>query len=172
MLIDVCRARRLNPVPFLLALACAANVGSAATLIGNPQNMLIGATLELSFARYLREAVPPVALGLMATWALIVWQARGGWTTAASQAPDSAENLRTDDEPPFDEPPDDAPPGSSPESSPESPALLASLLPPQPQSESPTINAELARTEPIRNDLFAIVEAPERSVGATRTKLW
>jgi Na+/H+ antiporter NhaD/arsenite permease-like protein len=102
VLIDVCRARRLNPVPFLLALACAANVGSAATLIGNPQNMLIGATLELSFARYLREAVPPVALGLMATWALIVWQARGGWTTAASQAPDSAENLRTDDEPPFD----------------------------------------------------------------------
>src|SRR5207245_10731909 len=42
VLIEACLARRLDPVPYLLALACAANVGSAATLIGNPQNMLIG----------------------------------------------------------------------------------------------------------------------------------
>ena len=49
VLIDACRRRRLQPIPYLLALACAANVGSAATLIGNPQNMLIGATLGLSF---------------------------------------------------------------------------------------------------------------------------
>ena len=40
VLADLCIARRLDPVPFLLGLACAANVGSAATLIGNPQNML------------------------------------------------------------------------------------------------------------------------------------
>ena len=36
MLIEVCSRRRLAPVPFLLALACASNIGSAATLIGNP----------------------------------------------------------------------------------------------------------------------------------------
>jgi hypothetical protein len=39
-------APRLDPVPFLLALACASNIGSAATLIGNPQNMLIGEVLK------------------------------------------------------------------------------------------------------------------------------
>jgi len=39
VLADACRRRRLDPVPYLLGLACAANVGSAATLIGNPQNM-------------------------------------------------------------------------------------------------------------------------------------
>ena len=39
---QLCLQWRLNPVPFLLGLACAANIGSAATLIGNPQNMLIG----------------------------------------------------------------------------------------------------------------------------------
>ena len=77
VLIDACRARRLDPVPFLLALACAANIGSAATLIGNPQNMLIGQTLQLSFAGYLREAALPVAAGLIATWALIVARTRG-----------------------------------------------------------------------------------------------
>ncbi len=82
VLIDVCRARRLDPVPFLLALACAANVGSAATLIGNPQNMLIGATLALSFAGYMRDAALPVALGLVVTWALIAWQTHGRWEQA------------------------------------------------------------------------------------------
>ena len=35
VLIDACRGRRLAPQPFLLALACAANIGSAATLIAN-----------------------------------------------------------------------------------------------------------------------------------------
>jgi len=79
VLINACESRRLNPVPYLLALACAANIGSAATLIGNPQNMLIGQTLQLSFARYSAEAVLPVVLGLIATWGLIVWQTRGHW---------------------------------------------------------------------------------------------
>ena len=46
-------------MPFLLGLACAANVGSAATLIGNPQNMLIGQALHLSFAGYLPTPLVP-----------------------------------------------------------------------------------------------------------------
>ncbi len=72
VLIDACRGRRLAPQPYLLALACSANIGSAATLIGNPQNMLIGETLRLSFSGYLREAALPVGLGLLATWALLL----------------------------------------------------------------------------------------------------
>ena len=57
VLADLCIARRLDPVPFLLGLACAANVGSAATLVGNPQNMLIGDALQLSFPGYLAQAL-------------------------------------------------------------------------------------------------------------------
>lgn len=89
VLVEVCLARRLKPVPFLLALASAANVGSAATLIGNPQNMLIGETLGLSFTGYMREAGAPVALGLVATWALIGWQMRGRWEAAAGNRADA-----------------------------------------------------------------------------------
>jgi Na+/H+ antiporter NhaD/arsenite permease-like protein len=77
VLIDACRSRRLSPLPFLLALACSANIGSAATLIGNPQNMLIGATLHLSFSGYLRQAALPVGLSLIVTWALICLLTRG-----------------------------------------------------------------------------------------------
>ncbi|HEX8961448.1 MAG TPA: anion transporter [Rhodocyclaceae bacterium] len=80
VLIRACEERRLDPIPFLLALACAANIGSAATLIGNPQNMLIGQTLRMSFAGYFLKAIVPVTLGLGALWALIAWQTRGRWT--------------------------------------------------------------------------------------------
>lgn len=79
VLIEACLRRRLDPVPFLLALACAANIGSAATLIGNPQNMLIGGALNLSFAGYLRDAALPVAAGLGITWLVIAGLWRGRW---------------------------------------------------------------------------------------------
>lgn len=79
VLADACLRRGLDPVPFLLALACAANVGSAATLIGNPQNMLIGEVLKLSFSGYFLEALIPVVIGLGLVWAVIAWQMRGRW---------------------------------------------------------------------------------------------
>jgi Na+/H+ antiporter NhaD/arsenite permease-like protein len=87
VLADVCLARRLDPVPYLLGLACAANVGSAATLIGNPQNMLVGQVLGLSFEGYLLEAALPVVLGLAATWGIIAWQTRGRWLTVLEDPP-------------------------------------------------------------------------------------
>jgi Na+/H+ antiporter NhaD/arsenite permease-like protein len=101
VLVDACRRRGLDPIPYLLALACAANVGSAATLIGNPQNMLIGATLRLSFGGYAREAAGPVLLGLLATWGMIAWQARGRWTTPPDTA-DAVPARRDEDRGAFD----------------------------------------------------------------------
>ena len=83
VLADACLKRRLDPVPYLLGLACAANVGSALTLIGNPQNMLIGESLRLSFGGYLREAAVPVLLGLAVTWGVIVIQVGGRWECPA-----------------------------------------------------------------------------------------
>ena len=98
VLIDGCRRRGLDPVPYLLGLACAANVGSAATLIGNPQNMLIGQVLQLRFADYLAVAIAPVLLGLAATWGLIAWQAKRQWhAVAPASAPE-----RREDEPTLD----------------------------------------------------------------------
>jgi Na+/H+ antiporter NhaD/arsenite permease-like protein len=87
VLADACVRRRLDPVPYLIALACAANIGSAATLIGNPQNMLIGQVLGLPFGGYLLEAIVPVLAGLAAAWGLIAWQARGHWASATLDTP-------------------------------------------------------------------------------------
>ena len=87
VLVECCVRRRLDPKPFLLGLACASNIGSAATLIGNPQNMLIGQVLQLSFVGYLRVAAVPSILGLVATWLAIVWLTRGRWNRETSIPP-------------------------------------------------------------------------------------
>ncbi|MBK6293833.1 MAG: anion transporter [Rhodoferax sp.] len=72
----LCLRRGLDPVPFLVGLACAANIGSAATLIGNPQNMLIGSVLRLQFAAYFLQALVPVLLSLVLLWAWLVFGPR------------------------------------------------------------------------------------------------
>ena len=102
VLIDVCLARRLNPIPFLLALACSANIGSALTLIGNPQNMLTGEKLQMSFAGYLLEAAVPVALGLVVVWAVIAWGNRGAWQLALEEPATSAVPPHPEPAPPVD----------------------------------------------------------------------
>jgi Na+/H+ antiporter NhaD/arsenite permease-like protein len=98
VLAAACSRRGLDPVPYLLALACAANVGSAATLIGNPQNMLIGSALHVSFAGYMATAAVPVLLGLLATWVVIAAHARGKWS-AAGAAPSPYAQDRRDEGP-------------------------------------------------------------------------
>jgi Na+/H+ antiporter NhaD/arsenite permease-like protein len=80
----LCLRRGLNPIPFLIGLACAANIGSAATLIGNPQNMLIGSVLQLPFGDYLRSALLPVSISLALLWA---WLAFGPGARAGTPEP-------------------------------------------------------------------------------------
>jgi Na+/H+ antiporter NhaD/arsenite permease-like protein len=74
VLADACLRRGIDPVPYLLGLACAANIGSAATLIGNPQYMLIGQVLDLPFAAYALEALVPVLVSLALAWAIIAFR--------------------------------------------------------------------------------------------------
>jgi Na+/H+ antiporter NhaD/arsenite permease-like protein len=64
--------RRINPVPFLIALAIASNIGAAATLIGNPQNMMIGQIAHLNFGEYLLWSIVPVISAMGAAYG-IVW---------------------------------------------------------------------------------------------------
>jgi Na+/H+ antiporter NhaD/arsenite permease-like protein len=87
VLIQVCAQRRVPPLPYLLGLACACNIGSAATLIGNPQNMLIGAVLQLPFARYSALAIVPVLLSLLGLWAGLAWHlSRSASATVSASA--------------------------------------------------------------------------------------
>jgi len=72
-------ARRLNPIPHLIGLAAAANIGSAATVIGNPQNILIGQVGQLDFWRFLAICGPPSLISLAVVHGVICWQWRSRW---------------------------------------------------------------------------------------------
>lgn len=68
-------ARRLgyHPVPHLLAVATASNIGSVATIIGNPQNMIIGIESGVTFGRFSARLTPIALLGLAIDFILIAW---------------------------------------------------------------------------------------------------
>jgi len=71
IVISLCLRAKLPPVPYLLAVALASNIGSAATLIGNPQNILIGSLSQLPFAWYSLLALPLAFLGLVLTYGFL-----------------------------------------------------------------------------------------------------
>lgn len=88
------RARGVNPVPYLVALAASANAGSAATLIGNPQNILIGQMTGLGFWRYAAIAAPISVTALAIVHAVIAWTWRRDFAAAhAHAAPDEKHAL-------------------------------------------------------------------------------
>jgi Na+/H+ antiporter NhaD/arsenite permease-like protein len=59
------------PLPYLLAIACASNIGSALTPIGNPQNILIAQSFGLPFLPFLMACAVPVALALAVLYFLV-----------------------------------------------------------------------------------------------------
>ena len=75
-------ARGMDPRPFLMALAGAANAGSAATVIGNPQNILIGQAGGLDFWKFAAVCAPPaiVALAVVFVVVKVVWRRTLGET--------------------------------------------------------------------------------------------
>ncbi len=67
----------IAPIPFLLGLAVSSNIGSAATIIGNPQNMLLGQMGNLRFDRFLFFCLLPSLLSLVASYFIIYFVYRG-----------------------------------------------------------------------------------------------
>jgi len=67
LVLDLAIQTKRNPVPYLLAIAMASNVGSTATVTGNPQNMIIGAVSHVSYGRFAATLSPIAAIGLILT---------------------------------------------------------------------------------------------------------
>jgi Na+/H+ antiporter NhaD/arsenite permease-like protein len=80
-------ARGLDSRPYVLALAAAANAGSAATLIGNPQNLLIGQAGELGFWAFVAVCGVPALVSLGLVHVAVAWVWRGRWQAGSSPAP-------------------------------------------------------------------------------------
>src|SRR5262245_34146704 len=70
--IEIVTALKRNPIPYLIGLVTAANIGSVATIIGNPQNMLIGISSQMPFPVFSGYLLPVALLGLALAWFIIV----------------------------------------------------------------------------------------------------
>jgi len=71
LVLDIVTRLRRNPIPYLLAIAMASNIGSAATITGNPQNMMIGTFSQIPYRTFAAAIAPISAVGLMITVALV-----------------------------------------------------------------------------------------------------
>ena len=72
-IVKVTRRLALEPLPYLLALATASNIGSVATITGNPQNMLIGSVSQIGYVDFFVHLGPVALAGLLIDWALLHW---------------------------------------------------------------------------------------------------
>ncbi|HZW02936.1 MAG TPA: anion transporter [Anaerolineaceae bacterium] len=71
-LIQLTDSLKRNPLPYLVALATAANIGSTATLTGNPQNMIIGVASGISYLDFLLALAPIALLSMGVIWLVLV----------------------------------------------------------------------------------------------------
>jgi Na+/H+ antiporter NhaD/arsenite permease-like protein len=71
MVLELALALRRNPLPYLVALVTAANVGSVAAITGNPQNMLVGMSSGISFLSFTLALAPVAIAGLAVIWLVV-----------------------------------------------------------------------------------------------------
>jgi Na+/H+ antiporter NhaD/arsenite permease-like protein len=71
LIVEVARSLRRDPIPYLLAVAMASNVGSTATITGNPQNMIIGALSRIPYTTFAATLAPVAAAGLLCVIVLL-----------------------------------------------------------------------------------------------------
>jgi Na+/H+ antiporter NhaD/arsenite permease-like protein len=81
VIITICRASRLNPVPYLMAEILSANIGSAMTITGNPQNMLIGMNSGIDYAVFFYKLIPISMLGMGMIVYVVRWFYRSHFKT-------------------------------------------------------------------------------------------
>lgn len=81
LVLEISRRLGRNPVPYLLAVAMAANIGSEATITGNPQNMMIGSFSGIGYRAFAAALTPVAAAGLVALIALLAFVYRREFRT-------------------------------------------------------------------------------------------
>lgn len=71
LVVQLCEETKLDLTPFLIALATSSNIGSVMTLVGNPQNMLVGIYSGWSYGGFFLRLLPVSLLGLWLNFVLI-----------------------------------------------------------------------------------------------------
>lgn len=72
LVLEVVESLRRNPIPYLVGLVAAANLGSVAAITGNPQNMIIGVASGIRFTAFSKALGPVALVGLFLAWMVLV----------------------------------------------------------------------------------------------------
>jgi Na+/H+ antiporter NhaD/arsenite permease-like protein len=83
LVLELTLALGRRPVPYLLAVAMASNIGSTATITGNPQNIMIGSFSHIPYTKFTLALAPIALVGLIITVALITLFHRAEFAGAA-----------------------------------------------------------------------------------------
>src|SRR5437016_7671919 len=86
LVLHLCERLRRPPIPYLVGLATASNVGSVATITGNPENIIIGSLSGISYLRFAARLAPVALIGLALNFAVIALIYRGA-LRAQAQTP-------------------------------------------------------------------------------------
>lgn len=71
LILHLCQRLRLRPIPYLVGLATASNIGSVATITGNPQNIIIGSLSRISYLRFSARLAPVALIGLVLNFLVV-----------------------------------------------------------------------------------------------------
>lgn len=95
LMLHVCRRMQRPPVPYLIALATASNVGSVATIAGNPQNMIVGSLSGISYLDFAARLTPIAVIGLVLNFFVValVYRRQLSCSSVAPQ-PDAGRPVR------------------------------------------------------------------------------
>ncbi len=84
--VELTRRLKRDPIPYLIGLAAATNVGSVATITGNPQNLIIGQSSGIPYLTFLLSLAPVALVGMAIIWLVIVLLYRAEFRAALETA--------------------------------------------------------------------------------------
>jgi Na+/H+ antiporter NhaD/arsenite permease-like protein len=95
LVLHLCQRLKRPPIPYLVGLATASNVGSVATITGNPQNIIIGTLSQISYLRFASRLAPVALIGLLINFAIVALVYRNPLRESGSSLPQKNDVPRT-----------------------------------------------------------------------------
>jgi Na+/H+ antiporter NhaD/arsenite permease-like protein len=92
LVLHLCQRLKRPPIPYLVGLATASNIGSVATITGNPQNIIIGSLSHITYLRFAARLAPIAVIGLVLNFVVVALVYRKTLAKSADESPTADES--------------------------------------------------------------------------------
>jgi Na+/H+ antiporter NhaD/arsenite permease-like protein len=94
LVLQLCQRLKRPAIPYLVGLATSSNIGSVATITGNPQNIIIGSLSQISYLRFAARLAPVAIIGLALNFVIVAIVYRKALAEAGRDLPPTVELAR------------------------------------------------------------------------------